>query len=221
MRALNLIDPASAVAARKERAPRSTTVLIAGKLIRRDGEALCRVRNISTTGMMIETRAPLTTGEDVRIGLRCGEELQARVAWAQDGAAGLAFLTPTDVQAMLAVEAPRSRLIRSRAPRAPRFGIECAMEVELRDELHNGTLLDISQGGARLRLAFRPAPDEPLTLSIPGLPLKSAGVRWSDHGIVGVRFYQPLPFDVLATWVETSLIGCGGFTAPPPAVRSA
>lgn len=203
MPALNLIQPQSALSAHKERALRTTTVLMAAKLIRREGEGLCRVRNISTSGMMVETRAPLCVGEEVRVGLRCGEELVARVAWAQDGTAGLAFLAPADVQAMLAVETPRSRLVRTRAPRAPRFTIASAIEVEARDELHHATLIDISQGGARLRMSFNPMADEPLTLSIPGLPLKSGSVRWSDRGTVGLRFYQALPFEVLAAWVET------------------
>lgn len=202
MRALNLSEPQAAAPAFKERAPRATTVLMTGKLIRSDGEGLCRIRNISTTGMMIEARAPLVVDQEVRVALRCGDEIGARVAWARDGTAGLAFLSPVDVAAVLAPEPPRSRIVRTRAPRAPRFTIECPIEVEIRGELHPATLLDISQGGARLRLPFRPNAEERLILSIPGLPLKSGSVRWGGRGAAGLSFYQALPFDVLAGWME-------------------
>ncbi|MET1754350.1 PilZ domain-containing protein [Novosphingobium sp. RD2P27] len=185
----------------RERAARTMTLLMTGKVTLDGRENLCRVRNISATGMKIETHMALQVDQQLRVGLRYGEEIAARVAWTRDGAAGLAFLTPIDVETTLA-PLPQSRIRRQRAPRGPRLSAACAIKVEARGTIHYATLLDISQGGAKLRLPFRPTRDERLVLTIPDLPLKSGGVRWIGEDEVGLGFYVALPFDMLAAWLE-------------------
>jgi hypothetical protein len=187
----------------RDRAQRTTTLLMTGKLIRTHREGLCRVRNISATGMKIETRAVLQVDQVVEIALRHGSKIPARVAWARDGAAGLAFLEPIDVNSRLAPSpGAQSRLSRQRAPRGPRLAAACAIEVEARGVTHRTALLDISQGGAKVRLPFHPLQDERLVLTIPGLPTKRAAVRWFQRAEAGVGFYEALPFDLLADWGE-------------------
>lgn len=202
MKALSREDALSAAPEFQERAPRVMTVLTTGKLILGNREALCRLRNLSATGMMVETSAALEVDQEVRIGLRSGEELAARVAWTRDGAAGLALLSPIDVEAALAVQPPQNRISRPIAARAPRLAMEFPIEVEARGQPHPGVLLNISQSGAKLRLPFRPLRDERLLLCIQGLPLKSGTVRWVREAEVGLGFYEALPFAMLAEWGE-------------------
>lgn len=194
----------------RERAPRVMTVLTTGKLILRDREALCRLRNLSATGMMVETSAALKVDQELRVGLRSGDELAARVAWTRDGAAGLALLSPIDVEAALAVQAPLNRISRQIAARAPRLAMEFPIEVDARGQPHRAVLLNISQSGARLRLPFRPLRDEHLLLCIQGLPLKGGAVRWVRESEVGLGFYEALPFTMLADWGELYARGNGG-----------
>jgi hypothetical protein len=186
----------------QERAPRVMTVLTTGKLILEDREVLCRLRNLSASGMMVETSAPLEVDQQVRVGLRSGEEFAARVAWSRNGAAGLALFAPIDVEAALAVQPSRSRISRQVAARAPRLALEVPIEVDARGQPHSAVLLNISQSGARLRLPFRPMPDERLLLCIQGLPLKSGTVRWVRGSEVGLGVFEALPFAMLADWGE-------------------
>lgn len=203
MKALCSTDRQAALAHdHRGRAPRAVTLLITGKLILDRREGLCRVRNISATGMMIETHMALEVGQEVRVGMRWGSEVGARVAWTGDGAVGLAFPAPIDVEAALAAQSRPSRIALSRPPREPRLVVDCAIEVEARGEAHHAVLLDISQPGAKLRLPFRAMRDERLLLSIPGLPLKGAAVHRVEGDDAGVGFYEALPFGVLAAWVE-------------------
>jgi hypothetical protein len=195
-------DRDRAVVRHVERAPRAMTLLITGKLVVEQFEALCRVRNMSATGMMIETLRPLSQGDEVCVHLRSSCSLRARVVWTRQGAAGLAFLTPVDLKAVLAGEAPRSRILRARRPRAPRIAAQCAITVVAGGETHEACLLDISQSGARLRLPMQPNREERLILSIPGLPMKSGAVCWAREGEAGLALYEPLPFDLLAEWIE-------------------
>ena len=187
----------------RERAPRVMTVLTTGKLILEDREALCRLRNLSATGMMVETSVALEVDQELRVGLRSGEELAARVAWTRDGAAGLALLAPIDVEAALAVQPPVNRISRQLAARAPRLAMEFPIEVDARGQSYLGVLLNISQSGAKLRLPYRPLRDERLLLCIRGLPLKSETVRWVREAEIGLGFYEALPFAMLAKWSET------------------
>jgi hypothetical protein len=187
---------------RLERAPRATTLLITAKLIADGAEGLCRVRNMSATGMMIEMYMDLVQGAEVRVDLRCGWDLQARVVWTRTGVAGLAFLAPIDVKAVLARQVPQSGLLRAPLPRSPRLAAPCAITVGAGKESHQACLLDISQSGARLRLPFRVAREERLVLSIPGLPAKGGVVRWTREAEAGLAFYQAIPFGLLAEWIE-------------------
>lgn len=193
-----------------DRAPRVMTVLTTGKLILEDREALCRLRNLSATGMMVETSAALEVDQELRVGMRSGDEIAARVAWTRDGAAGLALLSPIDVEAVLAVQPPLNRVSRQIAARAPRLAMEFPIEVDARGQPHQGVLLNISQSGARVRLPFRPLRDERLLLCIRGLPLKSGTVRWVREGEIGLGFYEALPFAMLAEWGEAQGGASGG-----------
>ena len=183
-----------------ERAPRTLTLLMTGKLVTGSGEGLCRVRNISSTGMQIETRRHLTAGDLIRVELRGLCELPGRVAWCQPPLAGIALSSPIAVEELLHPR-PASRLTRSRSPRAPRIGVECVVELETGGGPCHGQLRDLSQGGARLCLPASPRREERITVAIPGLPLKSGIVRWVRGADVGIAFYEPLPFDLLADWI--------------------
>lgn len=194
----------------QDRAPRVMTVLTTGKLILENREALCRLRNLSATGMMVETSAALEVDQELRVGMRSGDELAARVAWTRNGAAGLALRSPIDVEAALAVPQPRSRISRQLAARAPRLAMEFPIEVDARGQPHRAVLLNISQSGARMRLPFRPNRDERLLLCIQGLPLKSGTVRWVREAEVGLGFFEALPFATLADWGEAYARGSPG-----------
>ncbi len=185
-----------------ERSPRVTTVLTTGKLIFDDREALCRLRNLSATGMMVETSAALEVDQELRVGMRSGDEFEVRVVWTREGVAGLALLSPIDVEAALAVPPPLNRISRQLAARAPRLAMEFPIEVDARGQPHAAVLLNISQSGAKLRLPFRPIRDERLLLCIQGLPLKSGAVRWIREAEIGLSFYEALPFAMLAHWGE-------------------
>jgi hypothetical protein len=78
------------------------------------GPTEARIRDISTTGALLESDVPPEAGMSIRV--RCGQtSLEARVAWAERGWFGVEFETPLLVNrlvdrggAKLKVSAPRS-----------------------------------------------------------------------------------------------------------------
>ena len=191
-------DPAGDELAWSQRAPRTVTTLLVGKLICEGAsEQLCRVRNLSATGMLIETQRSLGYGNWVAVELRCGQRLQGTVAWSSTGRAGVQFTTPIEVDQVLAVArgATAARMV---APRAPRFAANLAARLVNEGHPLDVTVENISQSGARVQLAEQRELDRLVTLTIPGLQPRRCTVRWSKDQTVGLAFMDMVPYDELA-----------------------
>lgn len=181
------------------RAPRVTTILLIGKLAAGDRETLCRVRNISETGMMAEVYGSFVVNEPVEVTLKAGDTLAGTVRWNRAGRIGVAFDGKVDVPELLAHAAMRSGA--EGIARGPRFTADCPVAMLVVGYRHPARLVDISQGGARVTVANTMPRDQLLGLSIPGLGEREAAVRWVGEGACGLVFLEPLSFADLAPWL--------------------
>nr|WP_282098044.1 PilZ domain-containing protein [Sphingomonas sp. S2M10] len=188
-----------------ERAPRTVTTLMVGKLICTGaGEQLCRVRNISATGMMLESPFPLREGDAIVVELRGGPVLEGRIMWVSAGRAGVQFTAPIDVEEVLAAakgSSPAARLRRA-VPRAPRFQFGGNARLVCNGAPHAVMMENISQSGARIRLSNQPDLDRVMTLVVPGLSPRSCTVRWIEGDSAGVAFIDMIPYAELAAWLN-------------------
>lgn len=186
-----------------ERGQRALTLFIVAKLRRSDGlEGLCRIRNLSTGGLMFESLLPLASGERIALEVRGRTEpLTGTVIWTGEGRAGAAFDELVAIEEILALRPfPRSRLRRVPAPRGPRVEVDCAMEVQLDGGRVDAQLVDISQGGAKVLMPLTMQRHERAVLMIPGLPLKLALACWAGEE-TGFAFAEPLSYELLAEWL--------------------
>jgi len=177
------------------------TMLMVGKLRAGDRQGLCRIRNVSTGGMMIETRMPLGCGQSVSIEARAQQGVTGSIAWIRDDRAGVSFdrEVPLDIMLALARNRP-NRVQKTRVPRGPRLQVDCRVEVQLSTGRVKAMLKDISQGGAKLTMPLVTQRHDRLLLMVPGLPMKLGIVRWAC-AYVGIAFAEPLSFDLLAEWL--------------------
>lgn len=186
-----------------DRAPRTVTTLLVGKLRSRGAvEHLCRVRNISMTGMMLETHYPLGYGSWVTVELRSGDRLQGSVVWSSEGRAGVEFAQPIEVDYILAQAKAGLDRFCGPAPRAPRFDVECEARISVFGRYIDVTLENISQSGARIVLPKPPREDTEVILSVPGLPTRRCTTRWSREDKAGLIFLEPISYNDLAPWLE-------------------
>nr|WP_256869511.1 PilZ domain-containing protein [Sphingobium lactosutens] len=181
------------------RESRVTTLLLIGKMRSQHGESLCRIRNLSSGGLMAEVHVPLTEGDIVEIELKAGDRLSGEVRWIMAGRMGIAFDAPVEVGTLLARAAARSS--EQGLVRAPRFAAECPVDLRGDGRRHVGRLVNLSQGGARLHVDMELERDQLLTLSIAGLPDRMGGIRWARDGALGLAFVEPLSFDELGVWL--------------------
>ncbi len=70
-------------------------------------------------------------------------------------------------------------------------------------------IIDISSGGARLRLYQQLAPETSIRLSLPGKGLVDAHIIWADGREAGCRFDRPLD-EATVTTLQASATERGG-----------
>lgn len=183
------------LAAWQSRDARLTTILLVGKIITRTGDHLCRVRNISADGMLVECDTPLSVDEPVTIELRNLNVVTAHVRWIRDGRIGIQFDATADVEDLL--QQPAGMKLR---PRAPRLGADCPIVIWHIGRNHSATLIDVSQTGCRLKVAEPFVAGADVRITIPDLPARRATLRWSGNGLAGFAFNEPLSFAELKAW---------------------
>ena len=160
-------------------------------------EELCLIRNISAGGLKAEVFSRKAEGDAVAIDFGDGQPRAARVRWAQDECIGLAFDEEINVARTLTqVPAPGDR----RARRL-RLMLEVGAFVLLPGQRKECQLIDVSQGGAKIRTRLKLEVGDRARLEIDGLAVISGMVRWVRDGHVGIAFASPLPYRDLARWL--------------------
>lgn len=182
------------------REARHVTILIVARLMDATGaDHICRVRNISEGGLMLESGTRLRRGQAVQIELRDQQWVRGTVAWANHPKAGIAFDGPVDLAALL--QSARSRIHKQRIPRSPRFRADCPVVVRGDGNIRSATLLNLSQRGAKLRVSGL-ARGEQIKVSVPGAGTFPAVVRWIREDEAGLVFLETVSFADLDRWLE-------------------
>lgn len=75
-------------------ADRQISVLINAGITHEGRDTLCRIRNLSPGGVMIECTLPLAVDDKILLHLRSGHDAEGLVRWVRDGKAGIAFDDP-------------------------------------------------------------------------------------------------------------------------------
>ncbi|WP_228275282.1 PilZ domain-containing protein [Stakelama tenebrarum] len=183
---------------------RSVSTLLTARLVSdRVPDQPCRIRNVSTGGMMIEFRVPLVVGDTVAVELRTGERLDASIVWTNAGRAGLQFFAPRDMTSIL-TPANRAAPGKGKAPRAPRFETCSAVRIGDGCRSYPARLIDISQSGGHIAIDESIALGGALWILIPDLSPRPISVRWRRGGEAGIAFGQMIPYGELAVWLADS-----------------
>lgn len=179
-----------------DRQARLTTILMIGRLVTDRGDHVCRVRNVSPGGMMIECDIALATGERVRIELRNMNVVEAEIVWSRPPRIGVRFDAAHDVADLLHAPAEMT----NRQPRAPRLSATCAVLLWHLGRTTAPALCDLSQSGCRLAMASPPPIGTDVRITVPGLPARHATLRWTRDGEAGFAFREMLSFADLTAW---------------------
>jgi hypothetical protein len=176
-------------------APRYTLLMRAAKLVSRDGEFMCVVRDASESGVNIRLFHALPENEFLQLEFPNGDRHRLQLVWQQDDRAGLKFVETADIGRLL--EGP------SRFTKRPiRVNLDMRVRLAAGGAMSDGRLIDISQQGAKVLCGDRFAIDQRVKLSGPsammGLPEVNAKVRWRRENAYGLVFEDTFQFGDLA-----------------------
>jgi len=185
------------------REDRAMAVLISGAIRYRGSDRLCRIRNLSPHGMMIECGFALAEGDRVDVGLRSGRSVPGQVRWRDGDRAGLSFETE-DAMALVQERppvAPTGKRVEA-IPAHPRFA-RCA-EVRLRsgDARISAVLCDLSLSDLCVTIEEPMATTSgPWTVSVDGLGDHLATITRLDEDRFLLSLTQPFPYRLLDSWL--------------------
>jgi hypothetical protein len=193
-------DPASTADERRSD-DRVVSVLINAGVAQGGRSALCRIRNLSEAGMMIETRMPLAVDEEIAVQLRSGLCVAGTVRWTKDHRAGIAL---HDTGAELILIDHGQTDISGEAGVFPRFKRNVAVFLTANHRRSRCSLTEVSLGDAILACPCDVTTGQIVTIAIEGLEERLAEVVHIKDDCVRVIFTQPLHFKMLEQWLEVA-----------------
>jgi hypothetical protein len=189
-----LVNPKLPVDLDRRESCRFHTVMRVARVTRARDAGLWRIRNISDGGMMMLTQIPVRSRERLKVALSESIELDARVAWWDDGRCGVAFDAPVDCAALL------GRLVaEQKAPgyRPLRLPVNIRAIAFCDKGMHTIRLHNLSQHGAGFSHdgCFREGMATKLHFADGG---EHRGVvRWVEGDRAGMLLTEPFPCEQL------------------------
>ena len=171
-----VVNPQERRSSRRQRA-----IMRVAKLVSRQGEFVCVLRDVSSGGVGLRAFHDLPLSEDLSLVLSNGASFPLRHVRGGPKGPSFAFHEPVDVLAILEEPSPYRK-------RGLRFEVSAPMEVIVGGSSHEAIALNLSQQGVRIECDARFAIDQPVALSSPFLPDIDAKVRWRGDGEYGLVF---------------------------------
>lgn len=191
----SLSDQAPRPSNRRE-GDRHMTLYRVGSITIGDRRELCLIKNISAGGMMIRAYCAIPEGTALSVELKSGQPVTGKVSWVKEHNVGVAFDQPVDVIEILSTSAEGPR------PRMPRIEVDCVATVRDGANIYRLPVCDISQGGIKAKGDPVLEHGCDLSVSLPGLELQLAALRWRQDGHIGISFNRLIPLGELVAWLQ-------------------
>ena len=175
---------------------REFKMLRIGCLLFDDRRELCLIRNVSAGGALVRTYSQMIVGRPVALELKQGESVAGTVRWTEGNLVGIMFDHLLDVVQLLADSSDWPR------PRQPRVEVQALARLWRGTDQRIVQLLDISQGGMKVRSKSGLERSGEVVVEIAGLPDLQARVRWIQQDVHGLVFDEPLTLQALVGWVR-------------------
>ncbi len=179
-------------------APRVTLLIRAAKLICSQGEFICVIRDISSTGVSLRTFHALPQCNDYSLEFQAGQCVDMRNIWERGREGGFEFVAPIEVANIV-------NEIGDFPKRGVRLGLEFPATITTPSDSKVATVLNLSQQGARVVLNSALAIDQSVRIKGPGLNHIHAKVRWrrdGEHGLVFDDTFSLGDFAMLAARLQ-------------------
>jgi len=219
---------------------RQISVLINAGIVHRGDDALCRIRNLSAGGVMIECPLPLAVDDPVELHLRSGSHVRGTVRWAKEGQAGVAFDDPASAALVGATQqpAPKRVSIRRQPESAspighPVFRRNCWAHLSAGNMKGRTPVLQISPAGIIVENCVEWGGERLFSVTIEGLGRYSARLDnplcVEDAETAALIFVEPVLYRTFNEWLiatprraenEPAVLPEGAVARPEGTVRA-
>jgi hypothetical protein len=175
--------------------PRFRAVCFDVKVVRGENAGLFRARNISDSGMMLDTHWRFAVGERVLIKLSERLALHGAVSWSDGRRCGIEFEHPIDCVGLLRAGAELKR--EDRRGGALRLATMTRATCYAENGIRAVKVTDVSHHGMGLAHDGSLAEGMSLKLVVESGVERSAAVCWATGGRAGVRLTEPLSCEEL------------------------
>jgi hypothetical protein len=212
--ATGMIDAQASVALVREerRGPeRAVAVLMNAGIAQGGRNGLCRIRNLSSGGIMVETRVPMAVDAPVSLQLRSGREIEGKVHWSKDHLAGIA-LAAADAEELLGDRAAHPPVATWGA--YPRFARLAPAYIIINHRRQRCGMAAISLADVSLTGMGDLRAGQLVRVGMDGLGEHLAEISHVEGETALASFAQPLLFKPLEQWLEASFVpSCQGGSA--------
>ncbi|WP_240782067.1 PilZ domain-containing protein [Qipengyuania sediminis] len=162
-------------------APRFTSLIRAAKLISPEGEFVCVLRDVSSTGVRLRCFHPLPTGGGCTLELQNGETFALERVREDEGGVSFRFAQPVPVERLVhdTLAFPRRQL---------RLNVAIPLTLRTLAGPVAAMTENIAQQGCRLTSAVPLALAQPVIVEGRGIPAIRAKVRWRRGSSCGLVF---------------------------------
>ncbi len=174
----------------RQAAPRSS-VWVAGRLTAGELTIPCDVLNVSAGGVRIRSAMPCAADTEMTLEIDGHAGITVKEAWRNDDLAGLRFAAPAETVTgfLRSLEAVEPSIMEQRRYR--RCSVLWNACVFSAGQTMDAVVLNVSAGGARIRLKGAPALDDRATLSIGRFGDFAGRLVWRDGNEFGMEFLDP------------------------------
>lgn len=222
------VGKAEAAAYDRRATQRQISVLVNAGVVSGDEDGLCRIRNLSDGGAMIESNLDLMIDSEIELHLRSGRILGCRVRWAEEGRAGLSFDDPRSAEWV--TERLAGYSLKASPIGYPLFHRQATAQLSSGHRRARAQVEALSPIGMHVRDAAEWEDESVLSVAIEGLGEHLA--RVGDNPVselsdgLNLLFVQPLNFRLMNDWLcsqprpHMPIVGSRGMTEFRPGMMS-
>lgn len=156
------------------------------------------IKNISSSGVMIEIHPGFELGDTTTVALNDDVELIGSVRWRKDALVGMQFRSDINVTELLA----NLRVHNKRRPaRLPRVRMTRSIILRIGSTFVKAEICDISPGGIRINARHQCQVGSRLSLSVPELGDLAGTVRWQKGTEIGIKFQERVSVLQITDWL--------------------
>lgn len=205
---------------------RQISVLINAGIVHQGNDALCRIRNLSAGGVMLECPLPLVVNDEIELHLRSGRHVTGQVRWVDEGRAGVAFDDPASAELVGATQQPATKRIsiRRQVEEAspigyPYFRRQCWAQLSAGNLRAQVPVAYISSTGLIVENVVEWGGERLFSVSIEGLGRYAArlcaGAATEYGETVGLLFVEPVLYRSFNDWLMATPRPVDGVEAHP------